>query len=105
MEEPSVVEETQTQEEELLFKMKKVLIFILVLLASLTTAFGAQFYDTYELSFSHETPDTVYVEGYECTNSACTDWNTGSPVTIYQGDDAQVCIQNALNNGNVWFNA
>ncbi len=52
--------------------MKKLLILLIALFASVFTAYSADFYTVYDFAYSVQTPSNVFVDGGECSNSQCS---------------------------------
>lgn len=77
---------------------KNILLLIITLILSVVSVNAAEFYTTYDLSFSDSSVDSVYVQGAECTTSSCTDVNSNE-VRVYQGNVAEVCIEDAKQSG------
>ena len=55
--------------------MKKILLLILVFVASLGVVSGATFFTTYQLNFPNEQPSSLFVDGGECTTKSCSNVN------------------------------
>lgn len=75
--------------------MKKILLILFALLASVFTISGADFYTTYDFTYSANTPSSVYVTGGECIDSTCSDI-INSSVEIFETNAARTCWINHL---------
>ena len=75
--------------------MKRLLILLLAMTFSLMSVVGADFYSTFEFSASQETPQSVYIEGAECSDTQCSS-KTQRSVEVFSGD-ARVCLEQGLN--------
>lgn len=75
--------------------MKRLLILLLAMTFSLMSAVGADFYSTFEFSASQEIPQSVYIEGAECSDTQCSS-KTQRNVEVFSGD-ARVCLEQGLN--------
>lgn len=76
--------------------MKKIIFMISIMLMSMMSTFGAELYTSYDLSFSNERPDSMFLAGGVCTNTACTNV-VESQMSFYSGD-AQSCMDDVTSN-------
>lgn len=94
---------------------KKLLSYLALFCLLIGSAFAADFYESYRMSFLNETPSSMAVLPYVCTNAGCTT-ASGINIEVYKGDAIQCwtdfgqsgqtanylsCMQNYKVTGNV----
>ena len=79
--------------------MKKIINFLLVFMTLLSFAQAADLYQTYQPSFTSNTPQSIYVAGAECGDNSCTTITTNQ-IELYNGDEFNSCWNNYGQDGN-----
>jgi PKD repeat protein len=75
--------------------MKKLILFILALFFSLSLVHAADFYQVYEMNFSDEIPEEVFVAGGECLDATCTTF-ANTNIQVFEAE-AVTCLNEVLN--------
>lgn len=80
--------------------MKKTILLIIALIASIFSGYSAQYFEVFQTNFEHEVPTNIFVSGAECTNNQCSQVNS-NVIEVYNGVEAVTCWNNYLSNNNV----